>query len=455
METQSSDTPTTFSGTLARPPLMYRQWLLAGNRATFFDQLVNDLGDFIHYRGLFSFYLVNHPSLVKQVLMETHKSFDKNSVIYDRFRNAFGNGLVVAEGQRWRRSRRLMQPLFGPRAVEHYFELMRDSAEQMAKRWEPTAQSGQVLDIATEMNQVTLQIAGRALFHDSFDEVALRISHWTHVINLYSAKPPLPIVRSFWFPSRINRKLKQALAEFHQFLQQMIARRRDGASSTDLISRLLAAEDEETGQPLSDDEIAEEALGMIIGGHETSSSALSWVWCELDRHQEVRDRLQQELDQVIGSGPLQLEHVPQLVYTRMVLEETMRLHPPFWFENRNVAEEVELGGVPIAKGSVVVFSRYSLHRHPGFWKDPQRFDPERFRPGAEENKRSVYAYVPFGGGARICIGVHFAMMELVVVLAVLARHYDVMLDASHRHEMAAHLTMTPKYGVRAHLERRS
>lgn len=455
MHSQQTDPPSpTFSGKLARPPLMYRQWLLAGNRAKFFDTLVNDLGDFVHYRGLFSFYLVNHPSLVKQVLMETHKSFDKNSVIYDRFRNAFGNGLVVAEGERWRRQRRLMQPLFGPSAVQQYFELMRDSAEQMARRWEPVCQSGEILDVAAEMNHVTLQIAGRALFHDSFDKIAPQISHWTHVINWYSAKPPLPIVRSFWFPSRINRQLKQALNEFHSFLQEMIQSRRGGEQSTDLISRLLAARDEETGQPMSDQEIAEEALGMIIGGHETSSSALAWVWCELDRHPEVREQLHQELNEVVGAGPLQLEHVPQLVYTRMVIEETIRLHPPFWFENRNVAADVELGGVPIAKGSVVVFSRYSLHRHPGFWESPDAFNPERFRPGAEENKRSTYAYVPFGGGPRICIGVHFALMELVVVLAVLARQTNVKLDTSHRHDMAANLTMTPKYGVRARLERR-
>ncbi len=453
--TQSSSQPPPFTGTLARPPRMYRQWMLAGNRARFFDTLASELGDFVHYRGLFSFYLVNHPALVKQVLMETHKSFDKNSVIYDRFRNAFGNGLVVAEGDRWRRSRRLMQPLFGPKAVEHYFTLMRDSAEQMADRWQPISQAGEVLDVASEMNHVTLQIAGRALFHDSFDTIAPQISHWTHVINFYSAKPPLPIVRSFWFPSRINRQLKQALAEFHAFLQMMIRQRRGGEASTDLISRLLNARDEETGEPMSDEEIAEEALGMIIGGHETSSSALAWVWCELDRHPDVRERLHQELAEVIGDGPLQLEHIPQLVYTRMVIEEAIRLHPPFWFENRNVAADVTLGGERLAKGSVVVFSRYSLHRHPGFWKSPEAFDPERFRPGAEENKRQTYAYVPFGGGPRICIGVHFAMMELVVVLAVLARRYHVMLDRSHRHEMAANLTMTPKYGVRACLERRT
>ena len=157
---------------------------------------------------------------------------------------------------------------------------------------------------------------------------------------------------------------------------------------------------------------------------------------------------------MLGPGPLALEHLPDLVYARMVIEETLRLHPPFWFENRNVAADVELGGALIPQGSVVVFSRYSLHRHAGFWKDPERFDPERFRPDQEENKRSVCAHVPFGGGPRICIGVHFAMMELLIVLATIARRYNVVLDASHRHEMAAHLTMTPKYGVRVRLEAR-
>lgn len=455
MNTSSPENPgSSFTGKLARPRYMYRQWRLAGNRAMFFDRLVNEFGDFVHYRGLFSFYLVNHPALVKQVLQETNKSFDKNSVIYDRFRNAFGNGLVVAEGERWQRQRKRMQPLFGHQAVQRYFDLMVDSVEQMEQRWNSFCDRKEVFDVAEQMNHVTLQIAGRALFHDSFDQVADKISHWTHVINTYSAKPPLPIVRSFWFPSRINRELKACLGEFHTFLREMIEQRRTQNGDSDLIGRLLAARDEDTGQSMSDQEIAEEALGMIIGGHETSSAALTSAWYELDRHPDVRAKLHAELDAVLGSGPLKLEHLPKLVYTRMIIEETIRLHPPFWFENRNAVEDVELGGEKIPQGSVVVFSRYSLHRHAQFWKNAQQFDPQRFLPDHEENKRSSYAYVPFGGGPRVCIGVHLAMMELVVVLALLARRFNGILDKSNRHEMAANLTMTPKHGVLVRLERR-
>jgi len=446
---------TTFTGALARPPFLYRQWMLAGNPALFFDRLVRDFGDFVHYRGVFDFYLVNHPALVKHVLQETNKSFDKRSVIYDRFRQSFGEGLVVAEGNRWRQQRRRMQPLFGHDAIKDYLPRMIEACEAMGRRWESTAQSAAPFDIAKEMSVLTLQIVGRVLFHDSFDSVATKIAGWTEVINRYSAKPPLPIIRSPWFPSRLNRQLRVTLAEFHNFLARLIvARRRDGGDA-DLISRLLAARDEEGGGMMSDHDIANEALGMIIGGHETSASALAWVWHELDQNPDVRQQLHRELSEIVGDGQLTAEHVSRLVYTKMVIEETLRLHPPFWFENRNVASDgVELGGAALPRGSLVVFSRYSLHRHPGFWKDPNRFDPERFRPGREENPRSSHAYVPFGGGPRVCIGQQFAMMELVVIVAALAGRYHVRLDASHRHGMAAHLTMTPKYGVKVVVEPR-
>ncbi len=451
---QNQQDSNAFAGTLVRPPRFYKQWMIAGNPAYFFDRLVNDFGDFIHYRGLFNFYLVNHPSLVKQILKDTHQSFDKNSIIYDRFRNAFGNGLVVAEGARWKRQRKLMQPIFGPIAVQCYFGLMVDSATAMADRWEAACRNNDVFDIAEEMNEITLEIAGRAFFHDGFDEASDKISEWTRTINHYSAKPPLPIVRSFWFPSPMNWKLKAALKQFHAFLRDMIGHRRGGRQQDDLLSILLAAKHEESGDSMSDWEIVEEVRGMIIGGHETSSSALSWIWYELHQHPDVQNQLQEEIDSVVGKSPITLEDLPRLKYTKMVIDETLRLHPPFWFENRNAMTEVELGGVRLPKGALVAFSRYSLHRHPDFWKDPGQFNPNRFYPDREENKRSTYAHVPFGGGPRICIGIHFAIMELVVILAVISQRYKVVVDERNRHQMAAALTMTPKYGVQVRLEPR-
>ena len=234
--------PPPFRASLAKPRFFYRQWMLAGNPALFFDRLVRDFGDFVHYRGLFSFYLVNHPALVKQVLQETNKSFDKNSVIYNRFRNAFGNGLVVAEGERWRRQRKLMQPMFGHQAIKQFFDLMVDSASQArASAGSRPAAAARSSTLPSEMNRRHAADRRPRLFHDSFDQSAERIGHWTHVINLYSAKPPLPIVRSLWFPSRINRQLKRALAEFHAFLQEMIDRRRANNDQSDLIGMLASS----------------------------------------------------------------------------------------------------------------------------------------------------------------------------------------------------------------------
>lgn len=443
-----------FSGELVRTPWFYKQWMAVRNPATFFDQLVNDFGDFVQYRGVLRFYLVNHPSLVKQVLKETNKSFDKNSKIYNRFRNAFGNGLVVAEGDRWKRQRKLMQPMFSLTAVNQYFHHMVTAAMEMTDRWALPCRNKEVFDVADQMNQVTLEIAGRSFFHDGFGQVGDKIRQWVRIINHYSAKPPLPIVSNLWFPSPTNLRLRTALKNFHAFLRKLILSRRAGTQQDDLLSILLQARHEESGESMSDLEIAEEILGMIIGGHETSSAALTWTLFEIHRHPEIQNRLHEEIDTVAGNRPLKLDDIPRLTFLKMVIDESMRLHPPFWFENRNTTTDVEMGGTLIPKGSMVAFSRYSLHRHTEFWEKPDVFSPERFDPSHEENKRSSYAYVPFGGGPRVCIGVNFAVMELVVILATITQRYKVIVDKQDRHQMTAHLTMTPKYGVKIRLESR-
>ena len=395
-----SESANQFSGQLVRSPLFYRQWMLRGNPALYFDHIIRQFGDFVDCRGLFRFYLVNHPALVKQVLMNTHASFDKRSILYDRFRHAFGNGLVVSEGNQWKRQRKLMQPMFGPITVQTFFARMVSATESLLDQWNPRCQTASVFDVAEDMERITLQIAGEVLFSDGFSDTRDRIAHWTSTINHYSAKPPLPLIRQPWFPSRTNRNLQRTLTDFHSFIHELIAKRRSASEIQDLLGILLQAKHEDDDSLMSDHEISEEVLGMIIGGHETSSSALTWLWYELDRNREIQDQMLREVQSVTGSGPLLLEHLPRLRYTRMVIDECLRLHPPFWFENRNVMEDTELGGHPIKKGSMVVFSRYSLHRHPEFWEEPDRFKPLRQDPDAAENPRASYAQVPFGGGPR-------------------------------------------------------
>ena len=442
-----------FEGTLRKSRWSYKLWMLMNSRELFFEELIRKYGDFVDYRGLINFHLVNHPALVKQVLQQTHDSFDKNSPLYDRFRQAFGKGLVVAEGKPWKKQRGVIQQLMGPRHVQTYFGLMIDSVEEIASVWQSRCGQAIDFDISSDMDQLTLSIIGRALFQDRFDESFDLIRHWTHVIDHYSSKAPLPIIRSPWFPSTLNYRLKITLREFRRFIHSMIDEFRQQKSKSGLLSLLCHQDKDSDSEQLSDEEICDEVLGMIVGGHETSSVALIWAWYELSQNPEVEERLHAELKEVLGDDPITHENASKLTYTRMVIDETLRLHPPFWFENRNVMKEVQLGGELLRPGEMVAFSRYALHRHPDFWNDPDKFDPERFRPDSEENKRSTYAYVPFGGGPRTCVGIHFAVQELIVLLASLARRFKIEVAQDYQHEISALLTMRPKHGLRVRVSR--
>lgn len=443
-----------FTGQLAEPPAFHLQWLLAGNPARFFERLIQDHGDFVRYRGVIGFHLINHPALVHQVLKNTHRHYDKNSHVYNRFRNAFGDGLVTAEGERWKRQRKLLQPIFGPASIRRFFDLMRDAATRTTERWSARATAGEVFNIAREMERLTLEIAGRAFFSQAFDQTSERISRWTLAINRYCAIPPLPVISDLRFPTPLNLRLRRVLSEYREFLRDLVRERMNGDTKDDLLGVLLTAKDEDSGEVMREDELAEEVLGMIIGGHESSSTALTWIWHELHRHPEVEQRLAEEIQAVCGDEPLTLEQIPRLKYANMVIQETLRLHPPFWFENRNTISDVELAGVHIPRGSMVVFSRYSLQRHPDFWESPHEFRPARFDPDQPENPEGSHAHIPFGNGPRVCIGRHFAMMELLVILATVLQRYRVNVDASDRHEMTARVTMVPKYGLKVRLEPR-
>lgn len=440
--------PPTFSGELIAAPPFSKTWMIARNPATFIEHLIQNHGDFIHYKGLLDFYLVNHPALTRTILKETHRDFDKNSRIYHHFRNVFGNGLVTAEGEAWKRKRKLMQPVFTPAASLNFFPGMLHATERTIASWEKFSQENLTLDIAEEMNHLTLDIAGRSFFGDGFNNSAKRIRSWTEAINRYSAKPPLPLISNLHFPSPTNLLVRKMMKDFRHFMRGLIHERLHAPPQDDLLGILLST------QTMDEAEICEEILGMIVGGHETAATALTWFWYELHHHPEIEQNILAEISSVIGTQPLTPEKLCKLTLTDRALNETMRLHPPFWFENRNTIQEIELGGVKIPKGSMVAFSRYSLHRHPDFWGNPNTFDPSRFDPEKPGNPGTTSAYIPFGGGPRICIGRHFAMMELLVIAVTVLQRYHITIDPTDRHQMAAKLTMAPKHGLIVTLKKR-
>lgn len=424
--------------------------MLAGNPSDFIDELIRRFGDFVHYRGLIDFYLINDPELVRQVLKETHRTFDKDTVIYNRFRNALGNSLVNAEGKHWQKQRRLIQPAFGPKTIKSFYDIMANASETLANRWQTHAEDKQTFDVSREMNLLTLEIAGKSLFSDGFIDRASDIREWTQVINRYSAKPPLPIIGHPDFPTPMNLKLKRVLQEYNTFIYEMIDRRIEGEAQSDLLSVFLSMEDDETGEKMEISEIAEEVLGMIIGGHETSSTALTWIFYELNNHPQIEAELTQELQQVTKGKPLRFEQVSELRYMKAIIEEAMRLHPPLWFENRNAKEDVELGGSIIPKGSMVALSRYALHRNPRIWERPDEFDPTRFLTDdddAAKKQKAAGNYIPFSSGPRVCIGRHFAMMELIVILSTILQRYQVHVSPRNSLKVATNLTMELRDGL--------
>jgi len=441
---------------LCTAPLFYRQWEIVRNPSRFIDVLIREFGDFVYYRGLIKFYLINNASLIKKVLNETHRNFDKNTVIYNRFRNAFGNGLVTAEGSHWRRQRKLIQPSFSPKSIENFFRIMLSSSNEVVKRWERFCESRATFNLTQEMNLLTLEIAGKSLLSDGFNSAARDIIKWTQVINKYSAGVPFPIISKKWFPSPLNFKLSRALNEYRSFMSKTINARKGNELGEDLLSVFLRMRDEETGQSMHDDEIAEEVLGIIVGGQETSATALVWTLYELSLNAEVEEKLLNEIMDVTNGEQISFTKIGELKYLKMVIQESMRLHPPFWFENRNAMHDVELGGAHIRKGSMIAFSRYALHRNTEYWEDPETFKPDRFDEESfrEKNGLQSLAYLPFSSGPRICIGRHFAMMEMMVILCSILQKYKLRVNSHYKHKVAINLTMEPKGGLPVFIERR-
>ena len=440
---------------LVRAPFMYKQWMVAGNTQAFIRMLTNDFGDFVHYRGILNFYVINHPDLIRQVLQKTNKKYDKGTDIYTRFRAVFKSGLVTSEGAHWAKQRKLIQPLLKPVFVRSLVPLMCESSAGMADEWSQSSGDGTMRNVARDMSRLTLEIAGKCLFSSDFEGYRTKIIEWSEFINEYSGMTPYPVIRSPWFPSPANFKMKRVLREFHDFVGALYDDRvRGGSKNQDLFSLLLGARHEELEGGMSREELTDEVVTMIFGGHETSATALTWAWSLLAQNKDVEAKLHEELDTVLNGRDPRPEDVSKLKYTKMVIDEAMRMGPPFWFENRNAIEEDELWGETIPEGSLIMFSRHAMHMHPEFWDNPTEFRPERFAPSASK-ERTKFAYIPFGGGPRICAGITFATIELVIALATLANKFTIELDESASTEVEAKLTMTPKGGVPAYIKLRN
>lgn len=421
----------------------------------FVKTMARKYGDVVRYHmGPMLIYQVNHPDGVQRILQDNNHNYSKDTFNFPFMRVLLGNGLVMSQGDVWLQQRRLMQPKFHRRTIEHFGAIMTQKTLAMLARWKHQEAGGEPLDVHSEMVRLTLAIVAQTLFGARVDEEKDDLGEAiSFLVEDVSYRFQVPFYPPLSVPTPRNRRFLRAVATLDRTIQRIVDERRAQSRSRpeddreeDLLSLLLYAQDEETGEGMSDKQLRDELMTLLIAGHETTSNLLSWVFYILSKHSDVRDRLHAELDQVLGGRVPEASDLRRLVYTRMVLEETLRLYPPAWISNRSSREADVICGYHIPAKTFIAFSPYVIHRHPQFWPEPQKFDPERFAPGAD-SQRPRYAYLPFGGGPHLCIGRDFAMMEATLVVATLLQHVDLRLLPGTQVRPQALATLRPRDGL--------
>lgn len=409
----------------------------------FAQRMARQYGDLVHLPvGGQHIYLVSHPEAIRDILV-THQHKFKKSRMLERARLLLGDGLLTSEGSFHRRQRRLMQPAFHRERLAGYAAVMVERAALAGQRW----QAGSVYDLSQEMMRLTMEIVARTLFSANVEAEADEVSGALRDIfgvfdtillpfSEYLEKLPLPPVRRFHEARRrLDRIIYRIIGE----------RRAQGTDTGDLLSMLLLANDEEGEGSMSDVQVRDELLTLFLAGHETTANALTWTWFLLSQHPEAEHALHAEIDGVLAGRLPTFEDVARLPYTGHVLAEALRLYPPAWAIGRRALEDYALEDYVIPARSVLLMSTYVVHRDPRWFSEPERFRPERW---AEPAERPKFAYFPFGGGARVCIGERFAWTEGVLLLATLAQRWRFRLEPGHPVASRAQITLRPRFGMR-------
>ncbi len=423
------------------------------DKLEYLTKLRDDYGDVVRMRfGPFPVYMLYHPDDVHDVLVKQAAKFYKPRLTKTIFRRFLGNGLIVSDGDFWKRQRKLAQPAFHARRIEAYAQTMVEYTQKLISGW----RDGEARDADQEMMKLTLGIVAKTLFDADVsgdaEEIGAAMTVIQEIANqqFNSLLPPMPE----WLPTPTNRREQQAVEALDRVIERVISERRaSGEDKGDLLSMLLLAEDE-NGERMTDAQVRNEAMTLFLAGHETTSNALTWTWYLLSEHPEVEAKLHDELAIVLGGRAPTLADLGQLKYTEMVVKESMRLYPPAWGFSREPLEDVEIGGYTLEKGKPVFIIPYIQHRDARWFSEPERFLPERWGEGLEDNLPK-YAYIPFGGGPRVCIGNSFAMMEARLLLATIAQQYRLAVKPGYKVVPEPLITLRVKGGLPVTLHKRA
>ena len=441
-----------------------RGTLLLGSLAEFragpialFEALQRDYGDIVRFRlGPREILLLCHPQHIRYVLKTNHRNYGKQTRGIQKLKGILGDGLLTADGPHWLRQRRIASPTFRPKNISVFAQKMTAAGEVLLGGWSAKEQEVITLDVHKEMMEVTLRIAGDTLFSADVTKEAKSLADaMSTAMEITQERVGRLIDLPESLPTPSNRRFRSAMSVLDTVVLGMIeARRSKPGDYTDLLSMLLEAKDEETGEGMDDAGLKDEVLTLLLAGHETTANALSWLWYLLSENPAQRERLHAELDQVLGGRCPGLADLAALQFTEQVIREALRLMPPGWLFGRAPIEDDVVGGHRVAAGTLVMISPYITHRHPEFWPEPERFDPDRFLP-TETASRDPFSYFPFSGGPRSCIGSHFAMMEMKLLVAQIAGSFTLDLVPGHPIELEQLVTLRPKHGLQMTIRRRT
>jgi cytochrome P450 len=389
-------------------------------------------------RGVYN-YVINHPDDVKRVMLTNHRNYTKGEGI-DRVKILLGNGIMTSEGGFWRRQRRMMQPSFHRRVIDQFSQLIHEVNQKYEARWAAAAARGEPVNVSEDTSELTLEIVLRSIFGTDLDKLERQMG-----------QNPFEVVAK-----QSNRDLKFAF-QFRSLaklvLELIKTRHESDEEHFDFLSMLMLTTDRETGEPMGDRELIDEVLTLIVAGHETTAAALTWTWYLVAQHPEVAAALEAESDKHAVDGPLGLDAAESLSFTHQVLQESLRMYPPGWLLTRRAVEADELGGYPIAPRTDVFLSPYLLHRHPQFWSDPEKFQPERFA-GPDAAQRHKFAYIPFAVGPRHCIGENIAMFEMLVHMHAMTRRFRLKRATNEPIVFEAQINLRPRSNLMMTVENR-
>lgn len=410
----------------------------------------------LYLGGLYKMILTRDPDFVQHILQKNHRIYKKSEVHFDKIRHFLGRGLLTSEGDYWLQQRRLIQPGFHKKRLEGLLLLMDRVAGDFLDRMDEEIKAQPEVDMYEKMQELTFRIIANSIFSTDLKEEELhKLSESITRLQAFIIRQIRQPYLNRWFrlsgQVRIHEELRdEGNAITMSYIQ---ARRQNPGDHSDLLQMLLDARYEDTGEGMTDQQLIDESNILFVAGHDTSANALSWSWYLLSQHPEVLEKVREEVRTHLTSARPTFDQIARLTYTEQVLEESMRLYPPAWTTNRVAKEDDEFKGIKIQKGTTFATYIYGVHHSPELWDEPEAFRPERF---AKEKKKDhhPFAFLPFGGGPRLCIGNNFAMMEMKLILARMVNRYDVKLVEGQEVKPLPLITLRPENGIRMRVNRR-